>query len=92
MRKVFGDRGETVHPGKDEFMTTEMYRPNVTLPAGNQHHVRMLEAWIDTDGGTRMDTTMVIRAAAKVWSKLNSGLPLKEQGRVFFSAVLCSLL
>ena len=57
----------------------------------------MLGAWIDTDGGTRMDTTMRIRAAAKVWSKLrkplvNSGLPLKEQGHVFLSAVLGSLL
>ena len=44
-----------------------------------------------------MDTTMRIRAAAKVWSKLrkslvNSGLPLKEQGHVFLSAVLGSLL
>ena len=88
-----------MHPGKDEFMTTGMYRPNETLPAGHQHqhHVRMLGAWIDTDGGTRMDTTMRIRAAAKVWSKLrkplvNSGLPLKEQGHVFLSAVLGSLL
>ena len=40
---------------------------------------------------------MRIRAAAKVWSKLrkpliNSGLPLKEQGHVFMSAVLGSLL
>ena len=40
---------------------------------------------------------MRIRAAAKVWSKLrkpliNSGLPLKEQGQVFMSAVLGSLL
>ena len=44
-----------------------------------------------------MDTTMRIRAAAKVWSKLrkplvNSGLPLKVQGQVFASAVLGSLL
>ena len=79
VRTVLGDRGETVHPGKDEFMTTGMYRPNETLPAGH-HHVRMLGAWIDTDGGARMDTTMRI---AKVWSKLpkpliNSGLPPKE--------------
>ena len=44
-----------------------------------------------------MDTTMRIRAAAKVWSKLrkplvNAGLPLKEQGHVFLSAFLGSLL
>ena len=44
-----------------------------------------------------IDTTTRIRAAAKVWSKLrkpliNSGLPLKEQGHVFLSAVLGSLL
>ena len=86
-----------MHPKKDEFMTTGMYRPNETLPAGHQHRVRMLGAWIDTDGGARMDTTMRIRAAAKVWSKLrkplvNSGLPLKEQVHVFMSAVLGSLL
>ena len=78
-------------------MTTGMYIPNETLPVGHQHHVRMLGAWIDTDGGTRMDTTMRIRAAAKVWAKLrkplvNSGLPLNEQGRVFLSAVLGNLL
>ena len=42
VKKVLGDRGETVHPGKDEFMTTGMYRPNETLPTGHQHHVRML--------------------------------------------------
>ena len=95
--KVLGDRGETVHPGKDEFMTTGMYRPNETLAAGHQHHVRMLGAWIDTDGSIRMDTSIRIRAAAKVWSKLrkpltNSGLPLKEQGHVFLSAALGSLL
>ena len=80
-----------MHPGPG------MYRPNETLPAGHQHHVRMLGAWIDTDGGTRMDTTVRIRAAAKVWSKLrkplvNSGLPLKEQGHATLSAVLGSLL
>ena len=97
VKTVLGDRVETVHPGKEEFMTTEMYRPNETLPAGHHHHVRMLGAWIDTDGGARMDTTMRIRAAAKVWSELrkpliNSGLPLKEPGHVFMSAVLGSLL
>ena len=97
VKTVLGDREETVHPGKDEFMTTGMYRTNETLPAGHHHHVRMLGAWIDTDGGARMDTTVRIRAAAKVWSKLrkpliNSGLPLKEQGHVFMSAVLGSLL
>ena len=83
VRIVLGDRRETVHPGKDEFMTTGMYRPKETLPAGYHHHVRMLGAWIDTDGSARMDTTMRIRAAAKVWSELrkpliNSGLPLKD--------------
>ena len=97
VRTVLGDRVETVHPGKDEFMTTGIYRPNETLPAGHHHHVRMLGAWIDTDGGARMDTTMRIRAAAKVWSKLrkplvHSGLTLKVQGQVFASAVLGSLL
>ena len=86
-----------MHPGKDEFMTTGIYRPNEILPAGHHHHVRMLGAWIDTDGGARMDTTMRIRAASKVLSKLrrplvNSGLPLKVQGLVFASAVLGSLL
>ena len=55
VKKVLGDWGETVHPEKDEFTTTGMYRPHETLPAGHQHHVRMLGAWIDTDGGTRMD-------------------------------------
>ena len=44
-----------------------------------------------------MDTTMRIRDASKVWSKLrrplvNSGLPLKVQGSVCASAVLGSLL
>ena len=66
VKKVLGDRGETVHPGKDEFMTTGMYRPNETLPAGQQHHVRMLGPWIDSNKRTRVDTTMRIRAAAKV--------------------------
>ena len=97
VRTVLGDREESVHPGKDEFMTIGIYSPNETLPAGHHHHVRMLAAWIDTDGRARMDTTMRIRAAAKVWSKLwkplvNSGLPLKVQGQVFASAVLGSLL
>ena len=95
MKTVLGDREETVHPGKDEFMTTGMYRPNENLLAGHHHHVRTLGAWIDTDGGALMDTTMRIRAAAKVWSKLrkpliNSGLPLKEQGYVFMSAVFAN--
>ena len=99
VRTVLGDRrgAGAVHPGKDEFMTTGIHRPNETLPAGHHHHVRMLGAWIDTDGRARMDTTMRIRAAAKVWSKLrkplvNSGLLLKVQGQVFTSAVLGSLL
>ena len=44
-----------------------------------------------------MDTTMRIRAASKVWSKLrkplvHSGFPLKVQGLVFASAVMGSLL
>ena len=86
-----------MHPGKDEFMTTGVYRPNAPLPPGHMHQVRMLGAWIVTDGGARMDTMMRIRAAAKVWSKLrkpsvNSGLPLKEQGHVFMSTVQGSLL
>ena len=97
LRTVLGDRGETAHPGKDEFMTTGMYRPNETLLAGHHHHVRMLGAWIDTDWSARIDTTMRTRAAAKLWSKLrkpliNSGLPLKEERHVFLSAVLGSLL
>ena len=50
VRTVLGDRGESVHPGKDEFMTTGIYRPNEILPAGHHHHVRILGAWIDTDG------------------------------------------
>ena len=54
VRTVLGDRGESVHPGKDEFMTTGIYRPNETLSAGHHHHVRMLGAWIDTDGRARM--------------------------------------
>ena len=51
VRTVLGDRGrESVHLGKDEFMTTGIYRPNETLSAGHHHHVGMLGAWIDIDG------------------------------------------
>ena len=54
VRKALRERGETVHPGKDEFMTTGVYRPNAPLPPGHMHQVRMLGAWIVTDGGARM--------------------------------------
>ena len=68
VKKVLGERGETVHSGKDEFMTTRVYRPTESLPLGHKHEVRMSGVWIDPDGGARMDPTMRKRAASKVWA------------------------
>eukprot|EP00959_Pyramimonas_sp_CCMP1952_P121508 2540742-Pyramimonas_sp.AAC.1 len=52
-RMVFdtlGDRGEEVHPGKGEFLQTGVYDENGELPAGFHRAVRVLGAWVDTDG------------------------------------------
>ena len=90
VKTVLGDREEDCAPGKRRVHDDRNVQTEREF-AGHHHHVRMLGAWIDTDGGALMDTTMRISAAAKVWSKLrkpliNSGLPLKEQGYVFMSA------